>query len=50
MNAPERFNVWRWEDEDSAKRLIYTPDTKVPNAGTFILGKEDHTIGNLMRM
>mmetsp|Transcript_34603 Transcript_34603/g.35286 ORF Transcript_34603/g.35286 Transcript_34603/m.35286 type:complete len:121 (+) Transcript_34603:47-409(+) len=50
MNAPERFNTWRWEDEDNEKRLTYIPDTKVPNAGMFELGKEDHTIGNLIRI
>jgi len=33
MNAPERFNTWRWEDEDDAKRVAYEPDTKLPNAG-----------------
>eukprot|EP01041_Mallomonas_annulata_P013633 gene13633-28953_t len=52
MNAPERFTSWRFEDEDdnTQKRLTYTPDTKVPNAGMFELRKEDHTIGNLLRM
>lgn len=51
MNAPERFNVWRWEDSsENDKRLVYSADTKSPNAGNFVLGKEDHTIGNLLRM
>jgi DNA-directed RNA polymerase II subunit RPB11 len=32
------------------KRLTYTKDSKRPNAGTFILAKEDHTLGNLIRI
>ena len=50
-NAPERFLTWRWDDEaDEANRLTYQPDSKKPNAGMFILGKEDHTLGNLIRI
>jgi DNA-directed RNA polymerase II subunit RPB11 len=52
MNAPERFLTWRWEDDSDAltKKVTYTPDTRLPNAGMFVLAKEDHTIGNLMRV
>ena len=32
------------------RKLEYIKDSKRPNAGTFILGKEDHTLGNLFRM
>lgn len=49
-NAPDRFLAWRWEDESDAERLVYNPDSKKPNAGTFVMKKEDHTIGNLLRM
>jgi len=49
-NAPDRFLSWRWEDEADAERLTYQPDSKKPNAGTFVMKKEDHTIGNLLRM
>ncbi|KAJ1435203.1 DNA-directed RNA polymerase [Ochromonadaceae sp. CCMP2298] len=49
-NAPERYLSWRWEDEDDANRLAYKPDSKKPNAGTFVMPKEDHTIGNLLRI
>ena len=49
-NAPDRFLVWRWEDESEENRLTYQPDSKKPHAGTFVLSKEDHTIGNLMRI
>ena len=50
MNAPEKYTTWRWEDEDQAKKLTFIEDTKMPNAGLFVLGKEDHTMGNLIRM
>jgi hypothetical protein len=33
-----------------ACRISFDRDTKVPNAGTFTLQREDHTIGNLVRM
>jgi DNA-directed RNA polymerase subunit L len=61
-NAPERFLTWRWaedppedenigtEDPNIPKRLTYTKDSKKPNAGTFILSKQDHTLGNLLRV
>lgn len=32
------------------KKLVYAKDSKRPNAGTFILAKEDHTLGNLIRI
>ena len=50
VNKPERFLSWRWEDEDEACPLQYLPDTRTPNAGLFVLGKEDHTLGNLIRL
>jgi DNA-directed RNA polymerase II subunit RPB11 len=52
VNAPERFLSWRWEDEEDeeTKKLTYTPDSKRPNGGTFTLQKEDHTMGNLIRL
>lgn len=31
-------------------RIAFERDTKVPNAGTFTLQREDHTVGNLVRM
>lgn len=36
--------------EDDEKRLEYERDQKIPNAGTFTINKEDHTVGNLIRM
>ena len=32
------------------RRVVYTKDSKRPNAGTFVFGKEDHTLGNLLRV
>eukprot|EP01039_Chlorochromonas_danica_P007655 gene7655-8460_t len=59
-NAPDRFLTWRWpedpeddvdiKDPNVPKKLTYTKDSKKPNAGTFVLAKEDHTIGNLLRI
>lgn len=51
-NAPERWVNWRWEDEEDEEqyKLSYTPDSRRPNSGTFIMQKEDHTLGNLIRM
>ena len=31
-------------------RLTITPDTKIPNAATFKVEKEDHTLANMLRM
>ena len=33
-----------------ARRVTITPDTKVPNAATLVIEREDHTVGNLLRM
>jgi DNA-directed RNA polymerase II subunit RPB11 len=51
-NAPERYLCWRFEDEDEeeAQKLSYTPDSRRPNGGQFVLNKEDHTLGNLIRI
>jgi len=34
----------------SPSRLTITPDTKIPNAATFKVEKEDHTLANMLRM
>ncbi len=31
-------------------RISFERDSKLPNAGTFTIQREDHTIGNLLRM
>lgn len=33
-----------------SRKLSYTPDTKLANAGEFVLMREDHTLGNMLRM
>jgi len=32
------------------QRVSFEKDTKIPNAVTFTIRKEDHTLGNLLRM
>eukprot|EP01017_Pseudomicrothorax_dubius_P041162 TRINITY_DN6557_c0_g2_i4.p1 TRINITY_DN6557_c0_g2~~TRINITY_DN6557_c0_g2_i4.p1 ORF type:complete len:128 (+),score=33.66 TRINITY_DN6557_c0_g2_i4:72-455(+) len=46
MNAPieEDFDLL------GKSKLEYAQDTKIPNAGTFTIYKEDHTLGNLVRV
>ncbi|CAN0055570.1 unnamed protein product [Heterosigma akashiwo] len=48
MNAQDRSFSYRLGEDE--KKLTYEADTKIPNAGTFILNKEDHTLSNLLRM
>ncbi|KAJ8606422.1 hypothetical protein CTAYLR_010338 [Chrysophaeum taylorii] len=48
MNAPERHKAYLLEDDEA--RVEYAKDQKIPNAGLFTIYKEDHTIGNLVRM
>ena len=43
-----------WKDEGSAEvpilsRLKIEEDAKIPNAATFTLKKQDHTLGNMIR-
>eukprot|EP01132_Coremiostelium_polycephalum_P000688 gene688-849_t len=48
MNAPDRFELFILPE--GAKKIIMTKDTKIPNACSFLIQKEDHTVGNLIRM
>jgi DNA-directed RNA polymerase II subunit RPB11 len=50
MNAPERSASFLLDEDAGEVKVVYTPDTKVSNAGTFRFNKEDHTISNLLRM
>jgi DNA-directed RNA polymerase II subunit RPB11 len=50
MNAPERAAAFLLDEDNGEVKIAYTADTKVSNAGTFRLNKEDHTVGNLLRM
>ncbi|KAJ7634823.1 DNA-directed RNA polymerase [Roridomyces roridus] len=47
MNAPPRFELFVLEDDQSI--LEVTEDTKIPNAATFKIHKQDHTLGNMLR-
>ena len=48
MNAPHPAeHIVLNEDE---KKISYAEDQKIADAGTFTLLKEDHTLGNIIRM
>jgi len=47
MNAPNRHELYVLEDGEKA--LEVTEDTKIPNAATFKIVKQDHTLGNMLR-
>ncbi|KAG0696591.1 DNA-directed RNA polymerase [Suillus ampliporus] len=47
MNAPNRFELFVLEDGE--KTVEVTEDTKIPNAATFKIVKQDHTLGNMVR-
>lgn len=48
MNVPDRAETYYLPED--AKKIEVHKDTKIPNAATFIIQKEDHTLGNLLRM
>ncbi|KIZ05604.1 hypothetical protein MNEG_2353 [Monoraphidium neglectum] len=48
MNQPDRYE--RFVLPEHAKKLEYVADTKLENAGTYTVEREDHTLGNLVRM
>mmetsp|Transcript_32770 Transcript_32770/g.71900 ORF Transcript_32770/g.71900 Transcript_32770/m.71900 type:complete len:128 (-) Transcript_32770:449-832(-) len=50
MNAPERSAQFILDEDSGEVKIVYALDTKISNAGTFTLNKEDHTVGNLFRM
>eukprot|EP00794_Sanderia_malayensis_P009851 gene9851-10862_t len=47
MNAPETFAPFLLLEGE--KKITITKDTKIPNAAHFVVQKEDHTLGNLLR-
>ncbi|KAJ7158307.1 DNA-directed RNA polymerase [Mycena crocata] len=47
MNAPNRHELFVLEDGEKA--LEVTEDTKIPNAATFKIVKQDHTVANMLR-
>ena len=44
------FIVWKLGSFDVSCRVAYERDMKVMNAATFTVQREDHTIGNVIRM
>lgn len=48
MNQPDRYE--RFVLPEHKKKLEYVADTKLENAGTYTVEREDHTLGNLVRM
>ncbi|CAK9153021.1 unnamed protein product [Ilex paraguariensis] len=48
MNAPNHYK--RFVIPESTKKVPYERDTKMINTGSFTIEKEDHTIGNKVRM
>ncbi|KAG8907647.1 DNA-directed RNA polymerase II core subunit [Tulasnella sp. 403] len=47
MNAPNRFELYVLGDGEKA--LEVTDDTKIPNAATIKIVKQDHTMANMIR-
>lgn len=50
MNKPDDFECWRLPEDDSVKKVTMYKDTKVSNAMTLVIEREDHTLGNMVRM
>ena len=50
MNKPDDFDCWRLPDDGSTQKVTVQNDTKVPNAAMLMIEREDHTVGNLLRM
>eukprot|EP01018_Ginkgo_biloba_P024026 Gb_18981 [translate_table: standard] len=48
MNAPDRYE--KFVVPEGTKKVTYERDMKIINAATFIIEREDHTIGNIVRM
>ena len=50
MNAPERTASFLLDEDNGEMKIVYTPDTRTANSGTFRFNREDHTVANLLRM
>ena len=49
MNKPDDFDSWRMPDDGSREKVVVIKDTKVPSAAMFVIEREDHTLGHMMR-
>ncbi|KAJ3363243.1 hypothetical protein AMAG_11934 [Allomyces macrogynus ATCC 38327] len=47
MNAPDRFEIFVLPE--GVKKITVTPDTRLPNAATIQIQREDHTLGTLLK-
>ncbi|KAI3633819.1 hypothetical protein MIR68_008151 [Amoeboaphelidium protococcarum] len=47
MNAPARHEIIVLPD--GVKKITVKQDIKIPNAATFEIQREDHTLGNVLR-
>ncbi|THH29745.1 hypothetical protein EUX98_g4428 [Antrodiella citrinella] len=47
MNAPPRYELYVLEDSERPVEVV--EDTKIPNAATIKVVKQDHTLANLIR-
>ncbi|GBE88605.1 DNA-directed RNA polymerase II subunit RPB11 [Sparassis crispa] len=47
MNAPNRYELFVLEEGE--RPVEVTEDTKIPNAATIKILKQDHTLGNMIR-
>jgi hypothetical protein len=45
---PQRYE--KFVVPDGVKKVSFVKDTKVPNAARFVFEREDHTVGNVLRM
>jgi len=50
MNAPPRSESYRLADGERKCEWKDSANEKMPNSGTLTINKEDHTVGNLVRM
>ena len=48
MNQPERYECYVLEPDET--KVKFTKDTKHEHSATFTVLKEDHTLGNALRM
>ncbi|KAK9816193.1 hypothetical protein WJX74_006613 [Apatococcus lobatus] len=48
MNAPDRYE--KFVVPEHLLKVEVRKDTKVADAATFVIQREDHTVGNLVRM
>lgn len=47
MNAPARHELFVLDDGEKSVEIM--EDTKIPNAATIKILKQDHTLGNMIR-